>query len=122
MKAENMQHTIEEMRGAREVARAIQYGAISGNTYGLDTLPYSRLVSTKVPNTPLPGITKRTNEFYQPLFFGAKRAWANDDEGWQTVNNKKAQRTRRSRPYGSQDTIEHVEQGFFSGQDTSYLD
>jgi hypothetical protein len=121
MKAENMQHTIEEMRGSREVARAIQYGAISGRTYGLDTLPYSRLLSSKVPNTPLPGITPRDNHFYQPLFFGAKRPWLNDSEGWQTVGNKRGDGSKRYRK--QQDTIEHVEEaGFFSGQDTSYLD
>ena len=121
MKAENMQHTIEEMRGSREVARAIQYGAISGTTYGLDTLPYSRLVSKKAPNTPLPGIVKRSNNFYQPLFFGAQRAWANDEEGWQTVGHKRGKGSRRYRK--QQDTIEHVEEvGFFSGQGMSYLD
>ncbi len=113
-----MQHTIEEMRGAREVARAIQYGAISGNTYGLDTLPYSRLVSKKVPNTPLPGIVK-TTDIYQPLFFGAKRPWLNDSEGWQTVSYKRGRGYRKQK-----DTIEHVEEetGFFSGQGRSYLD
>jgi hypothetical protein len=121
MKAENMQHTIEELRGSREVARAIQYGAISGITYGLDTLPYSRLLSSKVPNTPLPGIAKRDNHFYQPLFFGAKNAWANDEVGWQTVGNKKSRSSKRYKK--QQDTIEHVEEaGFFSGQDRSYLD
>jgi len=124
MKAENMQHTIEEMRGSREVARAIQYGAISGTTYGLDTLHYSRLVSKKVPNTPLPGIAK-TNDVYQPLFFGAKRPWANDEEGWQTVSHKRPKGSRKYKTYGAkqpQDTIEHVEEGFFSGQGRSYLD
>jgi len=124
-KAENMQHTIEEMRGSREVARAIQYGAISGGTYGLDTLPYSRLVSKKVSNTPLPGIAKRDNHFYQPLFFGAQRPWANDEEGWQTVAHKRPKGSRKYKTYGGQqlqDTIEHVEEGFFSGQGRSYLD
>lgn len=125
-KAENIQHTIEEMRGTREVARAIQYGAISGTTYGLDTLPYSHLVSKKVPNTPLPGIVK-TNQVYQTPFFGAR---PNEEVEWTTVAYTRSKGSRKYRTYGAQapkETIEHVDQGFFSSQrfsdqDRSYLD
>ena len=76
-----------------------------------------KTTAKKFPNTPLPGIVK-TDEVYQMVFAGAKREWANDEDGWQTVTYKRRRRGFKKQ----QDTIEHVEEGgFFSGQGMSYL-
>ena len=79
----------------------------------------AKTTTKKFPNTPLPGIVK-TDEVYQMVFAGAKREWANDEDGWQTVTYKRRPKRYRQK---TQDLIEHIEEtGFFSGQGRSYLD
>jgi hypothetical protein len=37
----------------------------------------------------LPGVKYAKNNGYQPVFFGAPREWANDEEGWEQVKPRR---------------------------------
>jgi len=43
----------------------------------------------EVSNLPLPGLYNPEPYVYKTVFFGAKREWENEDEGWEPVRKKR---------------------------------